>query len=123
VTSDAIEVASEQAPMSPNLHGAYNASATANVEAPVSRVGLLLGLFIASVELVLFVAATFGALLGVGALLHQLHPGRHFDVFYVLHRTVVDGALIAICAVWLLPPYPWSKSRGRQSRYRSTVST
>jgi hypothetical protein len=122
VTSDAIEVASEQAHVSPNLDGADSASATA-VEAPIPRVGLLLGLFVASVELGLFGAATAGALLGVGALLHHLHPGRHFDVFYVLHRNVVDGVLIAICAVWLLPPYPWSKRAEKRSRTASSVRT
>jgi hypothetical protein len=41
----------------------------------------------------------------------------------VLHRIVVDGVLIAICAVWLLPPYPWSKRAEKRSRTASSVRT
>lgn len=116
MTSDEIGVASEQFHLGPDLKIAYNAPATSDSQASVPRVGRLLGFFVAFVELMLFSALTLGALLGVGALLHHLHPGRHFDVFYALHRTAIAVALAAICAMWLLPPYPWSNRSEKQPR-------
>jgi hypothetical protein len=45
-----------------------------------------------------------------GVVLHALVPNRSFDIFAAVHNDIVLGVLLALLALWLLPPYPWAAS-------------
>jgi len=64
---------------------------------------------LALATLIFVLGIAVAVMLGVGHLLHVLFPAKHFDVFYALHRPVVRWCLIAVSALWLLPPHPWAR--------------
>jgi hypothetical protein len=60
-------------------------------------------------SLVLVYGVALGVMVAGGAIVHAFDPSRHVNVFAALHNWWVDGALIGVTALWLLPPYPWGK--------------
>ena len=63
---------------------------------------------LATLTLAYVVGIAVGTLLVGGVVLHALLPNRSFDIFAALHNDIVLGVLLALLALWLLPPYPWA---------------
>ena len=60
-------------------------------------------------SLVLVYGLGLVVMLAGGAVIHAVKPTRHVDIFAALHNRWVDGALLGIALLWLLPPHPWAK--------------
>lgn len=75
----------------------------------VERMPLWKSTIIAAVSLVFVLGIAVAVMIGMGQLLHILHPAKHFDIFYALHKEIVVASLAAVCLLWLIPPHPWAK--------------
>lgn len=75
---------------------------------PVERLPLWATTLLAMVSLVFVLGIAGGVMVGAGHLIHVLEPAKRFDVFYLLHESLVEWSLAAACVLWLLPPHRWA---------------
>lgn len=63
---------------------------------------------LAALTLAYVLGIALGTLLVGGLVLHALLPNRSFDIFSAVHNDIALGVLLALVALWLMPPYPWA---------------